>query len=449
MEVAGIVADVAMGLINQAVDGQATAERQEQVMNALTQIQDALEGLQVQQEQLADIEMLFPAVSLIEAWQKGYPIALQNNDTEQISTFLTAFNKKGAGGAEDNIQVIFDLLRGKGEASSGQSGATPLVQLWHNQSYQKMYNAPFQFTMKNYLDDFDNAIGWAFGMAGFALACQIIAIQQLADKTTTQDEIKSETEKLRSDFTVHTNKVLSLAYEQFPSFVQKFKASYQDKGSNLKIWFRMWRNNTHVKNYSPLVGPGNAWYTTEWSADPYGGQIFEVYPAECDDAEGIYPAVEFRFDETNHPLYGPATIYSRVGGLPLSTYVVSPGPRCGLTTTTDFSYWASTIRPCEFAELQFNVLPVSSGDSKTPAPAFVLQLASKPSQQSWAWDIGSPKPLEYWILRDDGSDQSTWVSPGGSDESGNPILPPGQLSTTAGPNPVDNGQNQSQWQATS
>ncbi|KAL7754718.1 hypothetical protein ACKLNR_015388 [Fusarium oxysporum f. sp. zingiberi] len=53
---------------------------------------------------------------------------------------------------------------------------------------------------------------------------------------------------------------------------------------------------------------------------------------------------------------------------------------------------------------------------------------------------GSASPLEYWILRDDGTIQSPWVR-----TDGGPALPPGQQPTAPGPNPVDDGQQQSQW----
>ncbi|TVY78959.1 hypothetical protein Focb16_v008273 [Fusarium oxysporum f. sp. cubense] len=267
------------------------------------------------------------------------------------------------------------------------------------------------FILKEYLDDFDKALGWAFGMAGFALACQIIALQDLADKSTTHEEIQDEVEQLTSQFTANVNEVFETAYKQFPAFVKKFKLSYQDEGSNLTSLFRMWRNNSHVKNYTPIAGgPHLINPLDEFPNSGYPAQAFEVYPTPCDDAEGIYPEVEFKFDETDHPLKGLATIYSRDGDLPLLTYSIEG--RMGLTTTTDPSYWDPGVDTNGILKIPFNVLP----------------------------DIGSASPLEYWILRDDGTIQSPWVR-----TDGGPALPPGQQPTAPGPNPVDDGQQQSQW----
>ncbi|KAI7767099.1 hypothetical protein LZL87_012385 [Fusarium oxysporum] len=423
-QVAGTVVKIAISLIEKEQADQAAEERQSQIMSALNSIQDTLQSMQVQQEQLTDIGMLFSSLTISETWQNGYPTAVQNNDTDQINTYLHAFNSKDAGGAAYNVQNIFNVLTGQGQAASGQSGATPLVQIWHDQSYDKMYNQ-YGFTLKNYLDDFDKALGWAFGMAGFALACQIIALQDLADKTTTPEEIQSEVGQLTSQFTANANEV--------------FKTAYQDEGSNLINWFRMWRNNSHVKNYTPIAGgPHVITPFNEFPNSGYPAQAFEVYPAPCDDAEGIYPEVEFRFDETDHPLKGLATIYSRDGGLPLLAYDIEG--RMGLTTTTDPSNWDPGADTSGILKLPFNVLPVSTKHSHTDAPAFVLLLGDGADTQGWPWDIGSASPLEYWILRDDGTIQLPWVR-----REGGPALPPGQQPTAPGPNPVDDGQHQSQW----
>ncbi|RKK87992.1 hypothetical protein BFJ71_g13129 [Fusarium oxysporum] len=436
-QVAGTVVKIAISLIEKEQADQAAEERQNQIMSALNNIQDTLQSIQVQQEQLTDIGMLFSSLAIIETWQNDYPIAVQNNDTNGIKSYLHAFNSKGAEGAAYNVQNIFNVLTGQGQAASGQSGATPLVQIWHDQSYDKMY-AQYAFTLKDYLDDFDKALGWAFGMAGFALACQIIALQDLADKTTTHEEIQSEVEQLTSQFTANVNEVFKTAYKQFPAFVKKFKLSYQDEGSNLTNWFRMWRNNSHVKNYTPIAGgPHVINPLDEFPNSGYPAQAFEVYPAPCDDAEGIYPEVEFRFDETNHPLKGLATIYSRDGDLPLLTYLIEG--RMGLTTTTDPSYWDPGVDTNGILNIPFNVLPVSTKHSHTDAPAFVLLLSNGVNTQGWPWDIGSASPLEYWILRDDGTIQLPWVR-----TDGGPALPPGQAPTAPGPNPVDDGQQQSQ-----
>ncbi|KAF4956892.1 hypothetical protein FGADI_3495 [Fusarium gaditjirri] len=442
-QVAATVVKIAISLIEKQQADQVAQERQNEIMSALNNIQDTLQSIQVQQEQLADIGMLFSSLTIIETWQSGYPSAVQNNDTDQINTYLDAFNSKGAGGAAYNVQNIFNVLTGQGQAAPGESGATPLVQIWHDQSYDKMYtldiHGQYSFTLKNYLDDFDKSLGWAFGTAGFALACQIIALQDLADKTTTPEEIQNEVEQLTTQFTTNTNEVFKVAYQQFPAFVKKFKLSYQDEGSNLTNWFRMWRNNSHVKNYTPIAG--GAHVISPFNAFPnsgYPAQAFEVYPAPCDDAEGIYPEVEFRFGETDHPLKGLATIYSRDASLPLLVYNIEG--RMGLTTTTDPSFWDPGADVNGILKLPFNVLPVSTKHSNTDAPAFVLLLGNYANTQGWPWDIGSASPLEYWILRDDGTVQSPWVRT----EDG-PALPPGQQPTAPGPNPVDDGQHQSQW----
>jgi hypothetical protein len=152
-----------------------------QIMSALNGIQDTLLSMQVQQEYLADVGMLYSSLTLIETWKNEYPTAVQNNDTDQINSYLQAFNMKGEGGAGYIVQNIFSVLTGRGQATPGRSGATPLVQVWHDQSYDNMYtpdaNGQYTFTLKNYLDDLDQALGWALGKAEFALICQIIALQ--------------------------------------------------------------------------------------------------------------------------------------------------------------------------------------------------------------------------------------------------------------------------------
>ncbi|KAF5689708.1 hypothetical protein FCIRC_1269 [Fusarium circinatum] len=444
-QVAATIAKIAIGLVQKEQADQPAEERQSQIMGALNSIQETLKSIQVQQEQLADIEMLHSSLVVIQTWQDGYPSAVENNDTDQIQGYLQAFNSKGAEGAVYNVQNIFDVLTGQDEAGSGESGVTPLVEIWHDQSYHKMYtpaiNGAYTFTLKNYLDDFDQALGWAFGLAGFAMTCQIIALQEttdLADNTTTPEEIQNEVEQITSQFTASVTGVFGAAYKQFPAFVKKFKVDYHDQGSKLTNWFRMWRNNTHVKNYTPIAGDQHL--INPLMDFPGSGALaraYELYPTPCDDAEGIYPEVEFRFDETAHPLKGFATVYSRDGDLPLMTYNIEG--RMGLTTTTDTSYWPSGVDTW-FLNIPFNVLPVSSKDSKTTAPAFVLLLTDSANTQEWPWDIGRASPLEYWILRDDGAIQSPWVR-----TDGGPALPPGQQPTATSPNPDDNGQNQSQW----
>ncbi|KAF5582560.1 hypothetical protein FPANT_8491 [Fusarium pseudoanthophilum] len=438
-QVAATIAKIAIGLIQKEQADQAAEERQSQIMDALNKIQGTLQTIQVQQEQLADIQMLHSSLLVIQTWQEGYPAAVKNNDTENINSYLQAFNSKGANGAASNILNIFNVLTGQGEAPSGVSGATPLVGIWHDQSYDKMYSQD-ELTLQEYLVDFDNSLAWAFGMAGFAMTCQIIALQEtseLADKTTTPQEIQNEVENITTKFAANVSQVFETAYQQFPAFVKKFKVNYQDEGSNLTNWFRMWRNNTHVKNYTPIAGDPHMTMLNPSSSSNVLAYAYEVYPTPCDDDEGIYPEVEFRFDETAHPLKGPAIIYSRDGDQPLVPFDVKG--RLGLTTTTDPSYWPSGANVGAIT-FNFNVLPVSKKHSNTDAPAFVLMLCSPADSQGWPWDIGSASPLEYWILRDDGTIQSPWVR-----TEGGPATPPGQQ-PTAGPNPDDNGQNQSQWE---
>ncbi|KAF5583940.1 uncharacterized protein FSUBG_12947 [Fusarium subglutinans] len=443
LQAAGTIIKIAVSLIEEHQADSAAQDRQNQIMSALNGIQDILQSIQIQQENLADIEMLHSSPTLIETWRTGYPPAVQNNDIDQINSYLQAFNIKGEGGAEYIGQNIFDVLTGQGQAAPGQPGATPLVQVWHDQSYDKMYtpddNGQYTFTLKDYLDDFDKALGWAFSRAGFALICQIIALQDLADKATTPEEIENEVRQFTGQFTANVNHVFNMAYEQFPPFVKKFKLSYQDEGSNLTNWFRMWRNNSHVRNYNPIAGGPNPMRV--FGQGLYPGNVFEVYPEACDDAEGIYPEVEFRFGETNHPLKGLATIHSRAGGFPLLVYNIDG--RKGLTTARGPiapGPWA-TYNVSQVSQVAFNVLPVSTKYSNTDAPAFVLLLSQGIDTQGWAWDIGSASPLAYWILRDDGATQSTWVR-----WFGGSAMPPGQQSKVAtGPNPVDDGQHPSHW----
>ncbi|WKT42256.1 hypothetical protein QSH57_007092 [Fusarium oxysporum f. sp. vasinfectum] len=153
----------------------------------------------------------FPFAKLTQG-RKFSLVAYAHGTIGVFRGYLRAFNSKGADGAAYNVQNIFNVLTGQGQAASGQSGATPLVQIWHDQSYDKMYSQD-AFILKEYLDDFDKALWWAFGMAGFALACQIIALQDLADKSTTHEEIQDEVEQLTSQFTANVNEVFETAYK--------------------------------------------------------------------------------------------------------------------------------------------------------------------------------------------------------------------------------------------
>ncbi|CVK91867.1 uncharacterized protein FPRN_09659 [Fusarium proliferatum] len=110
----------------------------------------------------------------------------------------------------------------------------------------------------------------------------------------------------------------------------------------------------------------------------------------------------------------------------------------GFTTTTDPSYWTSGV---SFATAIFNVLPVSTNDSHTNAPAFVLMPANIPYlDMSAMWNPGTASPLGYWILRDDGLQQTNWVK---TPESESTV--PNEPSRAPGPNPTDNGHNQTTW----
>lgn len=76
--------------------------------------------------------------------------------------------------------------------------------------------------------------------------------------------------------------------------------------------------------------------------------MYQIYKLDCDDEEGIYPALEFRFDETSHSLNGLATLISRVEGATVNMYTIGqntgePGNGTGLTTTTDSQNWVDGI----------------------------------------------------------------------------------------------------------
>ncbi|KAM0351701.1 hypothetical protein ACHAPU_002711 [Fusarium lateritium] len=111
----------------------------------------------------------------------------------------------------------------------------------------------------------------------------------------------------------------------------------------------------------------------------------------------------------------------------------------GLTTTSDPSYWQEETG---FFSASFNVLPVSSADSGTDAPGFVLSPMVTPSgDQKWLWTPGTASPLTYWILRDDGIQQTDWVKTPDSDST-----VPNEPSRAPGPNPTDNGQGITPYQ---
>lgn len=235
--------------------------------------------------------------------------------------------------------------------------------------------------------------------------------------------------------------VLGVAYNLFPPFVKKFKPSYKETGTNLGQWFRIWRSGCHVKNFTVWTGDGN-YMDPEYRVGKDGTtDVFQIFPILCDDSEGIYPELEFRFNESNHPLYGLTNLISRMNGDSVFVYTINNGgPNgTGLTTTSDPSNW---MEGASFFTAAFNVLPVSSEDSGTDAPGFVLMPAnvSSPSDQQWLWNPGTASPLGYWILRDDGIQQTDWVKTSGSEST-----VPGEPSRAPGPNPADNGNNQTRW----
>jgi hypothetical protein len=100
------------------------------------------------------------------------------------------------------------------------------------------------------------------------------------------------------------------------------------------------------------------------------------------------------------------------------------------------------MKGADFFTIAFDVLHVSSEDSGTNTPGFVLMLANvaSPNDQQWLLNPGTTSRLGYWILRDDGNQQTDWVKQPGSQST----VPKGS-SRAPGPNLVDNGLNQSRW----
>ncbi|KAF4333489.1 hypothetical protein FBEOM_12697 [Fusarium beomiforme] len=445
MEAIGTIIDLSTELILDSAAEQAADSRQEQILQGLAKIQAGIKDLAIEQEDLADIIQLAPSLNVIETWQKNYPLAVQANDTAQIQVYLNQFNNVGADGAAAIVNNIFNVLTGQGVGP----GATPILQMWHLQSYQKMYtpiNGQYTFKLKDYLDDYNNVISWALSMAGYAVVCQIIAIQDLADKSTPADKIAGETGGIRDAFKQSADAVLDVAYQQFPFFIKKFKPSYTEVGSNLDQWFRMWLPGKHIKNYVGWTGDSRDPINSEnYGAPQYStNAMYQIYPLDCDDDEGIYPAVEFRFDETQHPLNGLATLISRIDGATVSIYnfeadsegvpIDMSGPNsAGLTTTTETEYWQDGVT---FTQALFNILPVRAEDmGNNPAPGFVLMVANPPSDQQhgiFDWVPGTASPLSYWILRDDGLVQSPWVR---TQDSSSTV--PGEDSRAPSPNPSE------------
>ncbi|KAF9769654.1 hypothetical protein IL306_012909 [Fusarium sp. DS 682] len=167
----------------------------------------------------------------------------------------------------------------------------------------------------------------------------------------------------------------------------------------------MWRPGHHVMNYVGWTDSGR----DVINSDNYGvsgystNSMYQIYKLACDDDEGIYPALEFRFDEAHHPLNGLATLISRVEGATVNIYTIGevsgrPGNGTGITTTTDSQYWVDGIT---FTQASFNILPVRAEDlGGNDVPAFVLMVANAPTYQpaeTWSWNPGSASPLHYWF----------------------------------------------------
>ncbi|KAF5572843.1 hypothetical protein FPANT_12782 [Fusarium pseudoanthophilum] len=249
--------------------------------------------------------------------------------------------------------------------------------------------------------------------------------------------LQGEADQYTSDFKANAATVASVAYDQFPSFVKKFKPNYTDVGSNLNQWFRMWRPGQHIKNYVGWMEDGR-WVQNNQNYGIFKNNtnaMYQIYPLDCDDDEGVYPAVEFRFDKASHPLDGLATLISRVDGATVSIYKWD-GPFAdinsgGLTTTTDPQYWCDGVT---FTQALFNILPVSAEDmGNNPAPGFILMLANYTPDSDggiFDWVPGTASPISYWILRDDGLDQTTWVQTQSSASTA-----PGDDSRAPSPNP--------------
>jgi hypothetical protein len=229
-------------------------------------------------------------------------------------------------------------------------------------------------------------------------------------------DIEKEADAIMKEFKSQATYVLGVAYDQFPSFVKFFKRSYTDVGSNLTYCFRMWRPGSHVKNY------------VAWNKDMAPNfpdfDCWAIAPMECDSDEGIYPELEFRFDATNYPLYGPATLIPRIEA---ATVNIFDGNFAGLTTSTVASDWPKNVT---LTPATFNILPLSADDmngSKTPG--FLPLVTNPPPMNPLLWPT-LPRGLigGYWILRDDGLQQTSWVktlnTP--SDVPGEPSRAPGR-----------------------
>ncbi|EXA32393.1 hypothetical protein FOVG_16439 [Fusarium oxysporum f. sp. pisi HDV247] len=248
-------------------------------MTALGNIQKTLDSLQDKQQQQTNIAIIGGSLTSIKTWQTRYATATKFNNTSEINTLINEFNEN----APTYITKIFNVLNGQGLGP----GTAPLLKSWHAASYAKMYtpvNGQYAFTLRNYLDDYNSIVSWVISMAA------------LAAPTMSASYFQGEADQYTSDFQTNATAVLGVAYDQFPPFVKKFKPNYTDVGPNLNQWFRMWYNETHVKNYigwrgsSRNVEDDQNYGVPQFNA---GNNEYQLYPLACDDDEGIYPAVEF------------------------------------------------------------------------------------------------------------------------------------------------------------
>ncbi|KAM0351703.1 hypothetical protein ACHAPU_002713 [Fusarium lateritium] len=125
MEVAGKVVEIVSGLIKDAA-----AERQTEIMTALSNIQSSIASLQLEEEQLEALSQASPSFTDISVWQQQYPVAVQSNDNAQIQKFLNDFNDNAA----SHIQTIFNVLTGQNMGPTAPS----ILPAWHLASYKKM-----------------------------------------------------------------------------------------------------------------------------------------------------------------------------------------------------------------------------------------------------------------------------------------------------------------------
>ncbi|EXK86377.1 hypothetical protein FOQG_09649 [Fusarium oxysporum f. sp. raphani 54005] len=369
-------------------------------MTALGNIQKTLDSLQDKQQQQTNIAIIGGSLTSIKTWQTRYATATKFNNTSEINTLINEFNEN----APTYITKIFNVLNGQGLGP----GTAPLLKSWHAASYAKMYtpvNGQYAFTLRNYLDDYNSIVSWVISMAA------------LAAPTMSASYFQGEADQYTSDFQTNATAVLGVAYDQFAPFVKKFKPNYTDVGPNLNQWFRMWYNETHVKNYigwrgsSRNVEDDQNYGVPQFNA---GNNEYQLYPLACDDDEvHIYNC-----EDT-----GASSNLGDMSGV----------NSAGLTTTADSQYWCSGVT---FNQAIFNVLPLSSEDmGGNTAPGFLLLVANPPTdKQHGIFDPQFPSTVsskqKYCILRDDGLDQTSWVQTQNSASTA-----PGDNSEVPSPNP--------------